>query len=365
MITDPLHVRLTRSLAAALLVAALAVVAWPAAPATAESPDSAGWWNRARPVLPSDAGDGFVDPYGTPNGGIAVANAPDGPAAIGALRFAATRARKATLTLKAPEGETISDQAMLVACPVSGEWDGASNGPWDERPEVICETVAVPGEVSADRGEVRFAINEEFFRLGVLVNSIEIGVASAPGHQIPFEQTFQRPSGDALVASSPLVEPPQFGNGNEGGGPPETFAPPATQPPSNDSSPPPTFGGFESPGDTVFEAPPPVDNAGNVSVDDPVFTNTTVPGEVAAPVPVSSSSSDRLLAAAVLALMAGSLFMATTQQPREPKLIGGLAARGGAAPATATATGQDPPQGGPGEGGVGRFRRLRDKLPTG
>jgi hypothetical protein len=346
-----------RSLAAACLTASAIVAVWPA-PAQAESPDSTGWWNKLKPVLPPDAGNPIPPPPDVPAEGLLVANDPSGAQAFVALRFEATRARQAVLTLHAPGDEPVPPTAAMVACPVLSDWDQVFDGPWERRPDVDCLTIAAPGEISDDGLTVTWPINEEYFRLGVLVNKIEIAVLPDPASAVPFRAVFERPGFDALVADGPLIEPAGV-DGGEGG----AIVPPPELPTAIDA-PPLSGGAGVLPPDGSFGSDaglPPSDVAGDGSA--PGGSGATTPIESAASLAAPGSTSDRMMAAALLALTAAGLFLASGRHAPRPKLIGGLAHRADAPGSAAqpdewSDSDQDP------TGGVGRFRRVRSGAPV-
>lgn len=133
--------------------AALACTAvFGAIPATAKAPEAAGWWSRAQqaPVLLPLP----FPPSGEP-GELVVADAPDEPAAIAAVRFVLTvDETQPILTLR--EVDSANAAALrLEACPAVARWEPADGGRWADRPEFDCERGRAPG-ARADDGVWQF-----------------------------------------------------------------------------------------------------------------------------------------------------------------------------------------------------------------
>lgn len=343
---------ITRLLAVLCLIAG-ALVAWLPTPATAEAPAAIGWWNKAKPEFPSElGGDPLPPPPDVPDEGFLVANDPTGPMAIAGLRFEATDAVKAVLTLHAPEDSPWADTVELSACPVLTEWEPVFDGAWDNRPELSCDTIEAAGEFNDDRTTVTFQINEEFFRLGVLVSTIEIGLRPSSSSVQPFRAPFAEPGIDALVAvdGGPLIRPAGSGDGEE------VLAPPPALPPPAAGSP---IGGSDDLGGSLSSDQGLGDTTPTTVANGPQQTETAGQ-ETAAPIASPDSGGERLLAGALLAMLGMGLFLSSTRQPHQPRLIGGLAHRSDGGELDAP-----PPPGHGEERGLGRFRRARSGQPVG
>jgi hypothetical protein len=159
------------------------------------------------------------------------------------------------------------------------------------------------------------------------------------------------------VADGPLIEPAGL-EGGEGG----VLAPPELPAAVDTPDLPDGTGALPGAGSTGSGiAPPSPDPA--TSGAGPGVSGAT-PIESAAPLAAPGSTSDRMMAAALLALTAAGLFLASGRHAPRPKLIGGLAHR---AETSDTAPQQDEwsdSDQGP-TGGLGRFRRLRSRVPVG
>ncbi|HVE93965.1 MAG TPA: hypothetical protein VNB24_03520 [Acidimicrobiales bacterium] len=186
-----------------------------ATPATAKAPEAAGWWSRAQqaPVmLPLP-----IPPSAEP-GELVVADAPDEPAAIAAVRFVLTAEEtQPILTLR--EVDSANATALrLEACPATTRWEPADGGRWADRPEFDCERGRAPGG-RADDGSWQFD-------LSLLLDEDTLDVVivpAAPTDGTPRQAGFVRfakPGEDALATVEALPALDDFGIPES---PPEVF----------------------------------------------------------------------------------------------------------------------------------------------
>lgn len=122
--------------------------------ATGATVDKVGWWHEKNVSTSTPAASITVPP---PPG------VPAGTLAVGAVSGEADRLTALGIVPDARPGETItrftlaiteadppavnanSDDASIVACPITAFWVPAENGTWDTRPSYDCDVAAVPG----------------------------------------------------------------------------------------------------------------------------------------------------------------------------------------------------------------------------
>lgn len=168
------------------LTIALALNGW-TAPSGAADLMTAGWWWRAQTGAAA-----LPPPPHVPPNGLSVGNAPDGPSAVAAVRFALqTDERDPVLTLAVAEVFAAGDPA-LVACPAAAPWFGPQAGAWEERPEAACTVGTVNGVESADGASWTFA-------LSALYGDGLLDVVILPAEDSdPFEMSFEAPTAESL-----------------------------------------------------------------------------------------------------------------------------------------------------------------------
>lgn len=330
------RLRAIRPLAAALLAAAVPL-ALGAHRAGADPADKYGWWYKPKatkdltavPAPPNVATEDFY-----------VANDPSGPLAIGAVHFTVLGSGDATLTLTAADQGTFVG-ADIGACPAKSVWDGVFAGSWDQKPQWDaggCQK----GTPSADGKTMTWTLNSAF-----VPSPGEYDAVLVPQGSVPFSVVIDQPGDGALTGYTPGSMPTFDGGGAADTGAPAFDSGSAAVDASSPSLVPPGVAG--SPLDlpaTPDVGSTPLSNGGTGVP--PGATNPGA-GETALPTrPVADASGggsgDRVLAGALLALLAGALWW-----------VGGGA---GAKPAAAGAAG------GPSVGGIGRFARPRTSEPA-
>ena len=349
----------------------------PPAPTTAELLQY-GWWNKAQqspaggnpvPAPPGAPADGIFiayepagGPVPTPAAGVpglvptAPAPAPNpvvlGPEAFGAVRYSVPAGAEASLTLKfvptstTQPGGVNPDAGVLSACPVSSPWDPVQNGRYDASPKYDC-TIGVAGTVAGDT--VSFTLPAALSTSGVF------DLALVPSGTQPYRLAIETPSSASMALTSVPEQETTFSA--------EEF----------------DAGSFEDPAAEFFEDQAfaeesfGVDDFGSVSVDDfgsgsfvtdgvvggPVATSAGAgspvggAGQVAQPTAVlnplrpDASRAERMMALALLTLLAVGLWYVGGQPVRPPRLLGSLGA--GVPAATEEVR----------TGGIGRFARVR------
>lgn len=225
--------------------------------------DKTGWWNRANSTTPTPAGPVTVPPPpGVPEGDLTVGRLGDEPTAIAAVGIQPEEGPGATvesftLTLREdPDAEAnqSTDEAAIVACPITSFWAGGENGTWETRPEHDCAAASAPG-VRAEDGTWTFdlaAIGALWFDTFGTVRPDGVVLVPDEGTEGSFRVVWQ--GGDAIdvelraepgeaeddpFAAPPTVDPPSdagLSSGPSGGGsslfsPPRVTTPPAVAPP--------------------------------------------------------------------------------------------------------------------------------------
>lgn len=101
---------------------------------------------RAEEVAVTDVGTWTRNPLAEapPKGGVAVANGPDGPVTIAAVRFSAGASAEA-VRLQLHEAQGMAPLgASLQACTTSADWKPATNGRMSDAPKADCGAGAAP-----------------------------------------------------------------------------------------------------------------------------------------------------------------------------------------------------------------------------
>lgn len=342
----------------------------PPAPTTAELLQY-GWWNKAQqspaggnpvPPPPGAPADGIFIAY-EPAGGptpapaagvpglvpTAPAPAPNpvvlGPEAFGAVRYSVPPGAEASLTLTfvptstTQPGGVNPDAGVLSACPVSTPWDPVQNGRYDASPKYDC-TIGVGGTVAGDT--ITFTLPAALAIDGLF------DLALVPSGPQPYRLAINPPDSSSMTLTSVPETEPAFSEEFDAG----TFEDPATE-----------F--FE---EQAAEESFGVDDFGSVTVDDfgtgefvadgsvtaPVAApQATTTGQVAQPAAIQNplrpdaSRAERMMALALLMLLAAGLWYIGGQPVRPPRLLGSLGA--GVPAQTAEVR----------TGGIGRFAKVR------
>lgn len=299
--------------------------------ASADAPESYGWWWKAQQA------PGFVlpaPPY-VPAGGLYVANDPTGPTAVSALRFTQAGTGGATLKLAAAQGSANAIADQVVACPLAAPFDASEAGAWAFVPQGDCETTAVAGVADADLATVTWKLTGAF---EASEGTWSMVLTPAPGSLLPFQIAFNPPNATALTTTAPGGA----ATSDAPDAPPARAGSPASQPvtPAGPSSAGPPAGpalGGEQPGGVPAVAAPPVQE----------------PAAASPPAPVARNDlRDRIIAAAVFGVIAISLWLIWLRQSDRGALLARIVP-GRALPAD----GEVP------EGGIGRFARHRERPP--
>ena len=216
-----------------LLATALAVMLQPANAAEAEA---VGWWWRAQTGLVVDV----PPPPTAPAGGMVVSAGPDGPTAVGAVRFLLGSGEQARLLRLDVEG-TLGTPTLL-ACPSAVQWAPVEAGRWEARPALACDLAQSPGVANEDGTAWSFDVSA-FAVDGVLDVVV---LPDAPEGEVrpdAFEVRFAPLADDALSLAPP--DPVSGPNATESGPPdtPTEFRPVPPPPPGRAVVPPaPTSG---------------------------------------------------------------------------------------------------------------------------
>lgn len=184
-----------------------------ASPGEAASLTTAGWWWRAQ-----TGAVGLPPPPHVPANGLSVGNAPDGPSAVAATRFALSGDESSpVLTLTVAE-QFASGAVGLVACPAGSPWFGAQAGNWEDRPEARCDSAAINGVTSADGTSWTFVLAG----MGA-EGAVDVVILPAEGSD-PFELSFEAPNAASLRTSK---APASGGPDSTGSGGEADFVPPS------------------------------------------------------------------------------------------------------------------------------------------
>lgn len=223
---------------AALCLAAVGLLWWPAPEVSAQSgPAEVGWWYRLSGDNPAPSGAGAggaapaqaappptlppspapvptipvgeddppalpapVPPPATvPEGGLYVANDAFGALAIAAVRFPVGQVGSSILTLAFADGAG-GAALPIVACPLLEGFQAVANGAWRDRPAHDCDRASVSGALGSD-GTLTFQLSERFQQAGQ--QTLDVVVLPLPGDGTPFSAPFQAVGADALEVLGP------------------------------------------------------------------------------------------------------------------------------------------------------------------
>jgi hypothetical protein len=288
----------------------------------ASAPTKVGWWNEAQQV-PAPAPT-LPPPPTSPDGGITVINAPNGPAAIGAVYYPVGDITGATLKLSSSTPIEIPEGDGLLGCLVQTPgWQAGGNQRWDTKPAIdpLCTT----GALDASGMVVTFKLTGAFRDSDGAVD-----VALVPTGQVPFTINFDAPGPASLDAAA---------------APTSSSSDDAPAPAVEDT---PVVNGallFPDQSQFAFATPPPV-----AATAPPAQALGGYPS--AAPV-VKAIEHPRKERIAVVLIVLGlllSLWRLAGMTARAPRLLGSLGAREVNVPAPEVA-------------GIGRFARVRSVRP--
>jgi hypothetical protein len=156
----------------------------------ADAPTKVGWWNEAQQV-PAPAPT-IPSPPTSPEGGITVINAPNGPAAIGAVYYPVADITGATLKLSSSTPIEIPEGDGLLGCLVQTPgWQAGGNQRWDTKPAI--DPLCTPGNLDATGMVMTFALTGAFRDSDGAVD-----VALVPTGQVPFTVNFDKPDASSL-----------------------------------------------------------------------------------------------------------------------------------------------------------------------
>lgn len=295
------HPRLTILVAALVLSAVTATTALAAAEGA--TIDKTGWWNRANTTTPTPAGPVTVPPPpGVPDDDLVVAAVNGEASALTAIGIQPDDGPGATVTrftlriTEDPEadGNRGTDEAAIIACPITDFWAGGSNGEWDTRPTFDCEAASAAG-TRDEEGTWTFdltPIGQLWFDTFGTIRADGVVLVEAVEPPINFQAVFlggddieivleseSAPETEDPFATAPPADPPSDAglNSGPGGGGSSIFSPPVV------TSPPTDFGTPEA----APEPPPETDDGG-----DDVAAPPTV--DAPAQTPVSSSRAGEL-----------------------------------------------------------------------
>jgi hypothetical protein len=202
---------MVRLLAAVLVLTGGALAAGPTVAGASATIGDSGWWWRAQ----ASSTVTVPPPPVVPEGGVMVQGAPDGAAAMAAMKFTLGEGEAnpvLTLTL-APAGNEGADTAVILACQAGSGWTGGSAQPWEAHPSPACEAGSSPGELSEDGKSMSF--NLAAVQFGTEVNIILVpGVSPtlpAPANNSVFTLVFEKPEDGSLATEegfAPLPAPP-------------------------------------------------------------------------------------------------------------------------------------------------------------
>jgi hypothetical protein len=297
----PTMCRLPTTTIALALALVLGLPAGALAAAEGATIDKTGWWGRANSATSTPAGPVTVPPPpGVPEGDLAVGRIGSEPSAIAAVGIQPDDGPGATvesfvLTLREDpdaRGNQSTEDAAIVACPITSFWTGGENGTWDTRPEYDCAAASAPG-VRSDDGTWTFdlaAVGALWFDTfgtiradGVALvpddtgdgsfqvvwqggDTIDVELRSEPGgtREDPFASPSSDPPADAGLSSGPggggssILSPPRVTT------PPTVATPPAVPAPPAVSDAAPDAAEDEVAGAPVSTETPPASRAGTL-----------------------------------------------------------------------------------------------------
>jgi hypothetical protein len=370
--------RVLRLVAAFLLVAGSALVAF-GAPAGAGDLADSGWW-YVRPGLTGQ-------PPTVPAGGLYVAGAPDGAIAIAAVRFTLSEDEtepKLTLEVATPapsEGEEGEEPApapvpvpggapapapgapappaeaapVILACQAGAGWSGVEAGSADAAPPPACGAGSVVGTPSADGLSWEWDLSKLQIKTAVDVILVAGKVKDLPegANGSTFQLAFAKPTAESLdtiegSAPEPFTPP----GGGDFGGAPDLAEGGAADGFASGSGSIDTGGGvsFDAGDDTTSEGPALPEEQQGLTPTAPLVQAQQPAPEVAGAQPAGSTRDTRWLGIVVV-LLAGVVAVMANNQPVPP--LRGLGPFRREVPAEAVAATT------PAAGGLGRFAKSR------
>ena len=178
-----------RRAAAGIVLAAVVLAVAPPASATVTA---TGWWTRSPTAS-------------APEGGVAVANAPDGPLTVAAVAVdLGDGVSSATLTLEQTGGAAPAG-SQIVVCALSSTFTAAAGGPMEEAPATTCDRASVP--LTASDTTWRANVGE---LVGDRSGTVALAIVPVAGSVSLWDLQFDRPSvatTPAAGSSSPSADP--------------------------------------------------------------------------------------------------------------------------------------------------------------
>lgn len=194
--------RTARLMLPAALCASLLVTGAPSASAAVLESD--GWWWRAQVGLLVE----LPPPSYVPEDGLYVAGAPDGPAAVAAVRFRLDEDELDPLLTLVVAEDRGGEAAPLQACINTDAWSPRRAGVWDDRPPHDCEEGSVDGVRADDGGTWTFALGDMVRGERVDVTILAGQLADGQGWAA-FELAFEPIDHTSLTATPTFEAEPQ------------------------------------------------------------------------------------------------------------------------------------------------------------
>lgn len=288
-------------------------------------------------VTVPDPGGNVPTPSLAPEGGLLVAKDSTGIRAMAAMRFAASGAGGAIVTLRIAPGSTPSPP--IKACPALSDWVAGADQAWSTRPAHDCGRISVSSVLNADQTMMTWALPPHFLRSATSTYDVLLVPYGSDG--TPFEVAFEKPGADSFTVTSPFEEEL----------PPLEIPLPEYLPPPADSFSPDgyEFSGTHDPyvSEVVQTAPtgnvrPPARSSGPLNRLVDVLENPTT---------------RRVATALLVALGAYSYWQSNQVEQRAPRLLGALAGPSVAVAGTVARPTATRPR------GIGRFSRARTERP--
>ena len=188
------------------LGAVVVIVLLHAPGASAATRGQVSWWTRSPAAS-------------APEGGLAVANAPDGPVSVAAVQIDLDEGVSSASLTFAQTGGAAATAAQIVACVLSGGVAAAAGGPIEEAPATTCDGAQVA--VTSTNGTWKADLTD------LLVDrkgSVGVAIVPATGSTSVFDLQFDAPQLQA-TASSSSSGPSGSGTSPYG---PTTFSSPST-----------------------------------------------------------------------------------------------------------------------------------------
>lgn len=249
---------MSRGRALAVVVASVAVLGltWLHSAGAATLVDD-GWWDRNQGLTIGAAAP-------PPEGALRVANDPQGPSAVAAVRYRLDAEESLPVLRLRVIGEAAGDNAGFEACATDGTWAAADGGSFDDRPADACDRGRVAGTVSDDGTTVTFLVAPI-----ANADAVDVVILPAPTAGDPVGDTFSvdfaAPTDeDLLTTVTPSSSPPSTATASP------TTAQAGSAPPAPVAT-------------TAAPAPPP-------TVAAPTATTTFSPATIAAPAPTTVPS---------------------------------------------------------------------------